>query len=352
MENQSITPVGGVVWVTGFPNSGKTGFSLTVPGYLPPDIIFVDMDGKTAAMAVSLKQQGHGFFAYLDALKASFGKKPIEMLPIVEKFLDDAIAAYAQEHKDDGKKPIITFDNWSPFMEDALRDKAMTMLKQISGLSDGQMKIGQMTWNATYQFYASWVQKYSAMAQIFFVITHVKNDTVGQGTKVPGKYVAKGQRPLDELATMKIWFNQSSAYNGAPVGITFKNPMLLQITPTGAQIPCVLPPAMRPCTWQVIYRLFENPAGLRGFTDDEMLLPAERNLLDGEMSPEMKEVYRLAMELDKVRKPNGDDIGNSLAESVQQYKSVNPQASPVDVLSVIRVDFPSATLPDIIKYMQ
>lgn len=346
MTDRITTPIGNVVWWTGPHNTGKTTMGLSVPGALPRHYEFFDFDGKTSYLNETWKRTGDGMGAFYDMLVEGKGLKPIQILQRVEQHLAEGNETFA------GRTRITIFDNWTEVMETALRDRALTMLSQISSLSPAQQNDSMLTYGPTYMYYKNWLKEVTAHSDIVFILTHVKNSTIGRA-KIPGKFEARGQRPLDEMATMKIWLNPSDIYGGAPTGVVFKNPALMKLTPQGNIPMHVLPPRIAPCTWAKIYDYFENPVGDRELRPEEKLSQTERDLLDGEMSDSMKLAWREASRIAAVlAQDSGTDDGGSgdpLLVRVQGIKHTNPALSPVEILNTVKLEFPNVSIPDIIR---
>lgn len=339
-------PIKGVIHITGMPDSGKTTFCTTVPGVLPEDIVFFDFDGKSSDLASSLEAGGSPFFYYENTLHTQAKKKPVDVF----KSVDDKVAELKK------KKPhikVVIFDNWAPTMEEALREKGMSILDQISNVSAGQAKaISQITWPATKRFYAQWLQGIAEWADMVFVITHTKPFQIGQ-TKVPGVYEAKGQDVLTQLPIFRAWLLSSNDNGGAPSGLVMKRISKAVVSASGIKMVSILPPRLTPCTWEKIYQYMDDPVGNRPLLPDEVPSPWEATLVGGEYLPDQKIAINAAMELAR-NAPNEEEVVYNdldLTKFVKEHMALNE--SPVVIFAAAKeAKYAVESVKDIIALMQ
>lgn len=344
-------PISGVVWVTGFHNSGVSTLSTTLPGCTNDMIVLIDFDGKMASAAKQLAKVNKPFGGYYDMRTILYKKKPLEVFNLVDDILEKELAHFG------GHIPVLIFDNWAPIMEQALRAKGVSILPEIADLNSGQAKVVQFTWPATYEFYTSWLHVLSAKTDVTFVLTHIKNATVGQGTKVFGQYEALGKPPLDALATLKIWLIPSELYHGAPIGITFKNIYQLDARDTGNVPVWALPPRIAPCNWETIYEYITHPVANRPLEEREKLSASERDLLGGEMSPELRQAYRDALDLDKRTVRDDEMITRESAQvdpivavtRIQALHLNEPELTAPQIMGRLASEGIKVTIPQVIQ---
>lgn len=339
-------PLKGVLHVTGMPDSGKTTFCTSVPGVLPEDIAFFDFDGKSSDMASSLAADGHPFFYYENTLFTQAKRKPIEVF----KSVDDTVT------KLKAKRPhikVCIFDNWSPTMEEALREKGMSILDQISNISAGQAKaISQITWPATKRFYAQWLQSIAEWADMVFIITHTKAYQIGQ-TKVPGVYESRGQDVLTQLPIFRIWLLSSSNNGGEPDGLVMKRIKKSTVTPNGIGTVNILPPRLTPCTWEKIYQYMDNPVGTRALLPGETPSPWETTLVGGEYLPDQKVAIMAAMELAKSQVSEEETMYKDLDLTKFVKEHADLKESPVLIFAAAKeAGYAVESVKDIIALMQ
>jgi hypothetical protein len=339
-------PIKGVLHITGMPDSGKTTFCTGVPGVLPEDIAFFDFDGKSSDMAASLEADGHPFFYYENTLFTQAKRKPIDVF----KAIDDKVT---ELKKKQAHIKVVIFDNWSPTMEEALREKGMSILDQISNISAGQAKaISQITWPATKRFYAQWLQSIAEWADMVFVITHTKPYQIGQ-TKVPGVYESRGQDVLVQLPVFRLWLLSSSNNAGAPDGLVMKRIKKSIVTTNGITPVNILPPRLTPCTWEKIYSYMDNPVGARDLLPGETPSAWEATLVGGEYLPDQKVAIMAAMELAKSQQSEEEVMYTdlNLTKFVKEHAALGE--SPVAIFqSAKAANYVVESVKDIIALMQ
>jgi hypothetical protein len=345
-NNDWQPPLKGVIHVTGMPDSGKTTFCVTVPGVLPQDIVFFDFDGKSSDLAASLEADGHPFLYYENTLFTQAKRKPIDVFNAVD----------ATVTKLKAKTPhikVCIFDNWAPTMEEALREKGMSILDQISNISAGQAKaISQITWPATKRFYAQWLQSIVEWADLVFIITHTKPFQIGQ-VKVPGVYESRGQDVLTQLPVFRMWLLSSHANSGAPDGLVMKRIKKTIVTPQGIEVLNVLPPRLTPCTWEKIYSYMNNPVGGRPLLPGETPSQWEATLVGGELLPDQKQAIMAAMELAKSQQTEEEVVYTDLGLTKFVKERAAKNESPVSIFSAAKeAGFAVESVKDIIALMQ
>lgn len=285
-------PIRGVIHVTGFPDSGKTTFATTVPGVMPSDVFFFDFDGKHSGIAKMLQDAGHPYGYYANMLSTCRGKKPLEIFNIV----DGEITRLKEKH---AHVPVVIFDNWAPTMEEALREKGISIIDQISSITPGQVKsMTMLTWPATKRYYSQWLQSIADWADMVFVLTHVKAYQIGM-TKVPGVFESRGQEPLTQLPVFRLWLLSSQAHGGAPNGLVMKRYSKIDVGSNGMKAVNAFPPKLVPCDWNNILKYLGEPVGDRPLTENELPSPWESTLVGAEYLPDQKQAIQAAMDIQK-----------------------------------------------------
>lgn len=339
-------PLPGVSHVTGMNDSGKTTFCLTVPGVLPDDIAFFDFDGKSAGMAKSLEDDKHPFFYYENTLVTLAKRKPLDVFNAIDTTVTKLKAKRSHIK-------VCIFDNWAPSMEEALREKGMSILDQISNVSAAQAKaISQITWPATKRFYAQWLQSIADWADMVFIITQTKAYQVGQ-TKVPGVYEARGQDVLTQLPVFRVWLLSSNEHAGAPDGLVMKRIKKNLVTPAGITPVNILPPRLTPCTWAKIYEYMENPVANRKLFPHEIPSPWEATLVGGEYLPDQKMAIQAAMELAKSQQSEEEVMYKDLDLTAFVKERAAKDERPVAIFNAAKdAGYAVESVKDIIALMQ
>lgn len=345
-----VPPVRGVTEVVGFPDSGKTTFATTVPGLFPADYDFYDYDGKSQGDADDLREKGHPYGSYHNMLNEIVGMKPLEVFNLQDKYIKESLS-----------RPVppkcIVFDNWAPIMEEAIRAKAVTIMSQISDISEAQQRnMSMLTWPASYKFYAQWLSNITATVPMVIICCHVKPFRVG-AVKVPGVWEAKGQDPLVTLPVFRVWLLTSSAYGGAPIGVVMKRLKVNDITSEGLVPVNATPLKLSPCTWARVNFYKKNPVGTRQLTEEEIPDGFQNTLIGGELLPDQKVALRVAMELSE-RSPvelEVEELSMQIAngDMVAAVKKANSEGkSPPAIFTELKSTFPDLTIPKVVQILQ
>lgn len=283
----------GLGHVTGEPDTGKTSLCLSVPGVMPEDVFFLDDDLKTRGLAASFAAAGHPFWQYVDLITqfkefaaSSHKTKPLDFY----NFVNDKIqAAQTAIFKLERRQPkVLVFDNWSR-METAIRAYSETVMSSISDLTPGQQKnMSMMTWSYTYQEYSRFLGELMKIAPMVFITTHIKEKWGS-----PGVLEARGQRPLIENSTMRLWLRHNPA-GPVPIGLVIKRLHRMDVVDGGIKPVNVLPRKISPCNWERIMWYMANPIGERQPERDEMPNAFELSILDGTLTDDQKNALKLA----------------------------------------------------------
>lgn len=278
----------GLYHLTGEPDSGKTTMALTC-GIPVQNMLFLDNDMKTQRISDNLSKSGKGFGKYVNLpreMRVRNLKNPLQFYEMVMEILE----------KDKKQHECIIFDEWTR-IEDGIRAKSMSIMKDISPLTENQIRaMTQVTWVYTHQFYAQVLDTLMTYAPTVFIITHIREKYMNN--KKTGIYEARGQRPLIEKANMRLWLrhNADPADGGAPIGLVLKRISKFDTDEEGILRPInVLPLRIKPCTWDKIDSYFENPIGNRKPTTDELPDQFEQSVLHGILTEDQKHALELAI---------------------------------------------------------
>lgn len=278
----------GLYHLTGEPDSGKTTLALTC-GIPIQDMLFLDNDMKTQRIADNLSKSGKGFGKYVNLpreMRANNLKNPLDFFNMTMDILE----------KSKQKYQCIIFDEWTR-IEDGIRAKSMSIMKDISPLTENQIRaMTQVTWVYTHQYYAQVLDTLMTFAPTVFLITHIREKYMNN--KKTGVYEARGQRPLLEKANMRLWLrhNADPADGGAPIGLVLKRISTFDVDENGILKPVnVLPLRIKPCTWKKIDWYFDNPVGDRKPEPYEMPDAFEQSVLYGVLTEDQKHALELAI---------------------------------------------------------
>jgi hypothetical protein len=278
----------GLIHVTGEPDSGKTTFALS-SGTPPEKIVFLDADLKTQSIADQLRDSGaplgvyHNLTREFEMLEGN-KRKPVDFYNYVMGIIDKI---------ETGKYSILIFDNWS-HLEGGIRAKSMEQMSDISDLTWGQInKMQQLTWPATYRFYEGVLDRLLSIAPTVFLITHLKEKYIGN--TATGLKDARGQRPVREKSSMRIWLRHNPD-GPEPIGLVLKRPMRVSVVDGALKPISILPRRIKPCTWEKIAEYFESPIQNREPTEEETPNAFELSVLDGILTEDQKDVLRAALQ--------------------------------------------------------
>jgi hypothetical protein len=291
MSEKRVPVISGLIHVTGEPDTGKTTFTLAT-GVEPEKICFFDNDLKTQAVADDLAESGHPFGYYVNLVRGFAQYKyasPIAFHDYVVELLD---AILAQKKGNVYPFQVFVFDNWSR-MEDGIRAYSLKVMPQISSLTPGQIRnMSQLTWPYTYAYYAEFLDKLLSIAPTVFLVTHIRAKYIG--SKKTDQIEARGQRPLIEKSTMRVWMRHNPD-SPAPIGLILKRPQKM-VFEGGALLPVsILPRRVKPCTWEKIEEYWRSPIGNTTPSPEEVPDEFELSILDGTLTEDQKVSLRLAL---------------------------------------------------------
>lgn len=290
-ENNRKPILTGLIHVTGEPDTGKTTFALST-GVAPEDICFLDNDLKTQAIADSLAADKHPLGYYANLVRGFANEKlssPLAFHDYVMGLLDPIL-----KDKKGNVHPfkVLVFDNWSR-MEDGIRAYSLKIMPQISSLTPGQIRnMSQLTWPYTYAYYAEFLDKLLMIAPTVFLVTHIRPKYVGN--KKTDRMEARGQRPLIEKSTLRVWMRHNPD-SPAPIGLILKRPQRM-VYQGGALLPVsILPRRVKPCTWSKIEEYWKDPIGDNSPGPQETPDEFELSILDGTLTEDQKVALRLTL---------------------------------------------------------
>lgn len=347
MVNEWVPPIPGIIHVTGEPDTGKTTFAITVPGVQPGDIIFIDDDVKTRSVAKQFEQSGVKFGYYVDMKERCVREKimkPVEFFNLVDRTILPEAEKAVKEAR------VLVWDNWSPRMEEAIRAKFLTEIEKRTDITAAQAKsMSMLTWTPNYEFYSQFLDRLLQIAPMVFIITHVKDKYLGMSKT--GQLEARGQRPLVERPSFRVWtrHNADPADGGAPIGLVLKRISSYIVTPErGIQAVNVLPRRVKPLTWEKIAEYMHSPIGTRKLSTDENLTDFERSILDGELTPDQKDAIRVA----RVAAEHEDTIPSLDGEpavdptKLQVLAMSKEGKAPSDIAAAL-----SLSVPEVLKFL-
>jgi hypothetical protein len=305
-----------------------------VPGVRPEDIIFFDDDLKTRAVATSFSRKGTPFWAYHDLVtefKESGRTKPIDFYRMVMARVDEYHTEILEGRKPQPKAVI--FDNWSR-METAIRAYSESIMSNISDLTPGQQKsMSQLTWTYTYEEYARVLGEIMKLAPMTFLTTHVKEKFMH-----PGVLESRGQRPIIEKSTFRVWLRHNPA-SPVPIGLVLKRIQRMEATVNGIEPVNVLPRKITPCNWATIYRYFDDPIGDRKPAEHEMPNEFELSILDGALTPDQKNALRVY----------ADQVQSEKDAQLEEEKEAQDMAEAEMRSKVRAMKADGKSLPEIVK---
>lgn len=346
-------PFTGLVHVTGEPDTGKTWFSLTVPGVMPQDIVFFDDDLKTQPLADAFKKNGTPFAHYFNLKRLCSEQKknkPSEYYALVSSLLDQV----EKDVKKRGRKySVLTFDNFSPRMEEAIRSYSLPRIKDYTDLSEGQIaKVTQLTWGATYVIYDQFLDRLLECADLVFILTHIKEQYLGQ--QKTGKLEARGQRPLLERPSFRVWTRHNPDGTPYPVGLILKRIARPQFTSDGLKAVNVMPRRMQPLTWERVVYYLNNPVGDRKPYPEEIPNPFEASILDGTLTEDMKNAMRAArVQMEKDAEAELTDLPEPDPAAIKAREFKSQGMAPAQIAAELQVEFGKEySVPQVLSFLK
>lgn len=344
-------PVSGLIFVTGEPGTGKTTFPLTVPGVHPSQIVFFDDDGgKSSPLAkkYASRKTPFGFYANMQALSREKNtKKPLDFYNLFRAQLDLA-------KKQVLNPKVFIFDYWSNRLEAALEAYAKTKLKEMTDLTDGQIKSSSMlAWPAIYHVHNALIDELTEYAPMVFALNHIKETQIGMVKT--GQVEARGQRPMKERPVFSVWCRNNSdpKDGGAPVGLVIKRIMDMQWDEEKDEnVPVnILPLRVKPLTWKKIVDYQINPIGTRTPTPEETPSDFELSILSKQLTKDQQDAIRAGrMAMEQEANSANIQLQVESAELKAAVKELADKSVPFPaILEQLREVYPDLNIPKIIS---
>jgi hypothetical protein len=295
-------PITGLIHVTGEPDTGKSTFAMTC-GFAPSEIVYLDDDLKTQAIADMLAAQNTPFGAYFNLTKMGLNKREIEFHDLVMRVIEDL--------PKDGRFKALVFDTWTRF-ENTFQPVVQKDPRRFREFysPNGAIKGAEM-WKASFDYEAAVIDKLMAVAPLVILVTHLKDQSIG--AVKTGKEVPDCKKPVVEKSRVRLWVRHNP--NGpAPIGLVLKRLSKVEVGPSGIQAVNVLPRKLNPATWERLLQYWENPIGDRTPEPDETPNDFELSILDGVLTEDQKDVLHInRIEADKPLLAAVEAIGQTVA---------------------------------------
>lgn len=282
-------PITGLVHVTGEYATGKTPFALTCGADLRR-IAFFDNDVKGRETVNELRQQGGEFGFYRDMLKETSNLREVETH---EKYLR------AIDELKPNQYDVIVFDTWAPFSTTfrAYVRKHETKFREFYAPL-GTIHGAEWAIEANH-YEAEVLARLLDLAPLVIVVTHLKehriqiNESVSRAT---GKQIPDVKKAVIEKSRFRIWLRRNPQGN-LPIGLLLKPLTRAKLVDNRVDFETVLPLKINPGTWQQIWEYWQNPVGSRELTQDEKPNEFELSLIEGTLTRDQMETFRLALKI-------------------------------------------------------
>lgn len=293
----------GLIHVTGDYDAGKTTFALSC-GADPGRIMFLDWDIKGRLAAGQLARLGTPLGAYYNLVKLSEGKRELDFHREVMAILNSIKP---------GDFDCLVFDTYS-FFESTIHpwvvENISTMRSNISKM--GEIK-GAQTWLAAFDYEALILDNLLSKVPVIFLITHLKNHTVGGHRS--GKRIPDVKKPVFEKSAFRIWLTHGNNVGGAPNGLVLKRFSKLSFVPgQGIQPTNVVPYKLSPATWAHIRQYWENPLGDR---EPDLAERMTQDEIDA-VSQNLTEFHRFVIQLEVAQAQKLQDEEAAIARQIEQ----------------------------------
>jgi len=275
-------PITGIIHVTGEHDTGKTVFALSCGA--PPDrIAFFDDDIKGRSTVEQLKRQGFKFGMYVDLVERFAGKREIE--------INESGMALIESIKPD-QFDCIVWDTWTRFESSfhAVIQKNPNRFREFYAPM-GKIKAGEM-WQVSFAYEAQIIDQLLTKVPLLILTTHLKDDYIND--KRTGRQIPDAKKTLNQKSNFRVWLRHNPD-GPQPIGLVLKRPVKLEVSDKGINPINILPRKLKPCTWQIIRKFWDNPVGDRPLKEDEKPDEFELSILDGTLTKDQKNILRLAV---------------------------------------------------------
>ena len=279
----------GLIHVTGEPGTGKTTFALEC-GPTPDRIAFIDHDIKGRSTVNQLLADGAQFGMYRDLNRETRGMKEHQLhahcLGVIESILPAQYDA-------------LVWDTWTPF-EATFKPVVSKNPKKFRDEFDPMASIkGAEEWLASFDYEARIIGELLERVPLVILTTHLKNYNIGK-QRVEGKFIPDCKRPIVEKSLFRIWLRQNPTGRAVPVGLILKRFDRKIVTEAGLRTVNILPRKVIPqaedqSLWDTIRWYWTNPFGDRAPNPEETPNEFELSILDGTLTEDQRDAFRLAL---------------------------------------------------------
>ncbi len=274
----------GIIEITGEHDTGKTTMALEAVD--PSLCVFVDDDVKGKATVEDMKKRGIEFMQYHDLVTDFSGKRELAKHDIVLKI----IAGIPKEAK------YVVWDTWTNSGRTCYNYVVANQMKfRDSWAAMGKIKAGEL-WQQTALYEAELLSRIADNGRLVLIVNHLKDHYLNQ---VPtGKYVPASSKAFDRICVARFWLRHNPA-SAVPIALVLKRVDQKNVVDNKIRTTCILPRKITPLSeegsvWDVISRYYQNPIGLRKPDINETPNEEEVSILDGTLTEENMNVWRMA----------------------------------------------------------
>jgi len=286
----------GVWLITGEHGVGKT--SLGLEAVSPRKTLFVDDDLKGKATVAQVRRDGIEFGKYVSFINETSKMKALEThmcgLEIIKSIKEDQYDS-------------IIWDTWTRFASTC--HAYVTSYPERFRDNDKWAAMGKIRAGEEYKearlYEAELIAELQRKAKLVILVSHLKNQYLNNAPT--GKQIPAISKAVDRVCNVRLWLRYNAKSN-VPIGLVLKNMdrkiydeerdvlRTVQILPTK-----ITPLPEEKSLWDSINRYYDNPAGLRASTPDEIPDDFESSIVQGTLTEDQRLSWLYAIKNERDR---------------------------------------------------
>jgi hypothetical protein len=288
----------GVVLITGEHGTGKTSMALEVGD--PSRTMFVDNDLKGRSTVKQVREDGVEFGRYVDLITLTRGKRALESHMIGLSLIDEI---------GDDEFDVISWDTWTEFSSTChayVKQYPDKFRDPDRWAAMGKIRSGEEYKEARF-YEAELISRLQQKAPVVVLVSHLKNQYLNNAPT--GKEIPAVSKAVDRVCNLRLWLrhNPDPAIH-TPIGLVLKNIDKKVYDPELRRLRTVqiLPTKISPLPgerslWDSIERYYNDPAGLREPTPDEIPDDFESSIVQGTLTEDQRLSWLTAIKQERDR---------------------------------------------------
>lgn len=286
----------GTVLVTGEHGTGKTSLGLEAGD--PARMCFVDDDLKGKSTVDQVRRDGIEFGRYVDFINDTAKKKALQVHMRGLEIIDSI---------EEGQFDVLIWDTWTRFAS-SCHAYVVTHPQEFRE-SDGWAAMGRIRAGEEYKearlYEAELIAQIARKVPLVILISHLKNQYLNNAPT--GKEIPAVSKAVDRVCNLRLWLRHNP-HHTTPIGLVLKNIDKKMYDPETKRLRTVqiLPTKITPLPeerslWDSIERYYNDPAGLREPTPDEIPDDFESSIVQGTLTEDQRLSWMVAIKQERAR---------------------------------------------------